>query len=92
MPDSAIAAFERYLAAPDFDRQSLGWQFAGDPAFLAGVRKRLGELYEAKGERARAATHYAAFVELWKDAAPELQPKVAAVRRRLASRGAAEPR
>ena len=32
----------------------------------------------------RAHEHYAAFVDLWKNADPELQPKVAAVRRRMA--------
>jgi hypothetical protein len=29
-----------------------------DPTALAGVAKRLGELYEAKGERAKAAEYY----------------------------------
>jgi tetratricopeptide (TPR) repeat protein len=78
MPDSAIVMFERYLATPFFARGR------PDAWFLAGVLKRLGELYEARGDRARAATYYAKFVELWKDADPELQPKVADVRRRLA--------
>ena len=82
MPDSAIAMYERYLATPRFlgvfptVRQI-------DPAFLAGAHKRLGELYEAKGERQKAISHYLAFVELWKDADPVLAPKVAAVRQRL---------
>ena len=60
-------------------------QFADpvDPIFLAGVRRRLGELYEAKGDTAKAVEHYQAFVEQWKSADPELQPRVAEVRRRL---------
>jgi tetratricopeptide (TPR) repeat protein len=83
MPDSAIAMYERYLAAP-----RLYWFFPRsrqlDPGFLAGAHKRLGELYEAKGDRQQAISHYLAFVELWKDADPALAPKVAAVRQRLA--------
>ena len=78
MPDSAIAMFERYVALPFVGR------LGGDAWYLAGVFKRLGELYDGKGDRARAAANYAKFVELWKDADPELQPKVAAARRRLA--------
>ncbi len=31
-----------------------------------------------------ALSHYVQFVELWKDADPELQPKVAQVRQRIA--------
>jgi hypothetical protein len=40
-------------------------------------------MYEAKGKAAKAAEHYQAFVDLWKNADPELQPKVADVRARL---------
>ena len=50
---------------------------------LGPAHKRLGELYEARGDTKRAAEHYAAFVELWKRADPELQPKVAEARMRL---------
>jgi hypothetical protein len=55
-----------------------------DMLYLAGVQKRLGELYEAKGNREKAAAHYLAFVDLWKNADPELQPAVTAVKQRLA--------
>jgi hypothetical protein len=47
------------------------------------VRQRLGELYEAKGNVEKALEHYTAFVELWKDADPELQPRVRDVRGRI---------
>jgi tRNA A-37 threonylcarbamoyl transferase component Bud32/tetratricopeptide (TPR) repeat protein len=80
MPDSAITMYERYLATPS----SQNGAFPLDPRFLAGTHKRLGELYEAKGERAKAAGHYLQFVEQWKNADAVLQPKVAEVRRRLA--------
>jgi tRNA A-37 threonylcarbamoyl transferase component Bud32/tetratricopeptide (TPR) repeat protein len=78
-PDSAIFHWERYLE----ERQTRNPQ--RDAGFLAGVHKRLGELYEAKGDLTRAESHYDAFVDLWKNADPELQPKVAEVKKRLAT-------
>jgi hypothetical protein len=78
MPDSAIAYWERYLTTP------YTGSAGQDASWLAGIRKRLGELYEAKGDLQRAATNYVAFVELWKNADPELQPQVAEARKRLA--------
>jgi tetratricopeptide (TPR) repeat protein len=79
MPDSAIAMFERYLSTPHWNRYDL----PADGLQLAAAHKRLGELYERRGDRAKAASHYAKFVELWKDADPDLQPKVREVRARL---------
>jgi tetratricopeptide (TPR) repeat protein len=76
-PDSAIAHFEAYL--DDSTVRAPG----RDAIVLAGIHKRLGELYEAKGDVPRAITHYSRFVELWKDADPALQPRVEAVKRRL---------
>jgi eukaryotic-like serine/threonine-protein kinase len=88
MPDSATMMYERYLALPHF----MGpWRLL-DASVLAGMQKRLGELYEAKGEREKALSHYLQFVALWKDADPELQPKVAAVRQRIAHLRDAERR
>ena len=45
--------------------------------------QRLGDLYEAKGNNARALDAYARFVDLWKNADPELQPTVRDVRARI---------
>jgi len=75
--DSAIAAGEAYitLALPN--------RLDQDALFLAGIRQRLGELYEQKGNIDKALEHYSAFVELWKDADPELQPRVRDVRGRV---------
>ena len=56
---------------------------AVDQTWLAGSHKRLGELYEAKGDAAKAADHYRKFITLWGKADPELQPQVAEARRRL---------
>ncbi|MEO6208835.1 MAG: tetratricopeptide repeat protein [Gemmatimonadaceae bacterium] len=80
MPDSAIAMYERYLATPAV----LSYYPLLDAQMLAGIHKRLGEMYEAKGDRDRAISHYLQFVNLWKDADPELQPKVIQVKQRLA--------
>jgi tetratricopeptide (TPR) repeat protein len=77
VPDSAIVHYERYLATP------LSYRLFEDLNYLGATHKRLGELYEQQGNRTKAAQHYGAFVELWKDADPELQPVVADVRRRL---------
>ena len=80
MSDSAVVTFERYLATPYWQSSNM----RADALHLAGTYKRLGELYEAKGDREKAVSNYMKFVALWKDADPELQPKVAEVRRRLA--------
>ena len=75
-PDSAIAEFELYASAND------GW-LTTQRDFLAGSHKRLGELYDTKGNTAKAMEHYQKFVDLWKDADPELQSKVREARARL---------
>jgi tetratricopeptide (TPR) repeat protein len=75
--DSAIAVFERYIDLPFAQRSD-------DQYYLAGSHERLGELYEAKGDKAKAQSHYLKFLEIWKNADPELQPKVAEVRARVA--------
>jgi eukaryotic-like serine/threonine-protein kinase len=83
--DSALAVFSRYTDSP-----SDPTRIFGDAFTLAGAHKRLGELYEAKGNREKALSHYAGFVELWKNADPELQPLVKQVRDRMAKLQRAE--
>jgi tRNA A-37 threonylcarbamoyl transferase component Bud32/tetratricopeptide (TPR) repeat protein len=78
--DSAIVHYERSVSEYSFDRMSGPFL---DPLLLAPYSKRLGELYEQKGDRATSARHYRNFVNLWKNADAELQPQVAEVRRRL---------
>jgi eukaryotic-like serine/threonine-protein kinase len=78
VPDSAIAVYERYLTTKWPDRAEV------DAVFLPAVHKRLGELYEARGEREKALAHYRAFIDLWKDADPEMQPKVTDAKQRVA--------
>jgi tetratricopeptide (TPR) repeat protein len=76
-PDSAIAYFEHYLDTPFLFRMNQ------DVIQRAWILRRLGELYEAKGEPAKAEQYYRQFVEQWKDADPVLQPQVTEVRNRL---------
>jgi tetratricopeptide (TPR) repeat protein len=75
--DSALAAFNRYLAVAAPWRGNVEWM--GD----AAVQKRLGELYDGRGDTADAVKHYAAFAELWKNADADLQPVVTTVKKRL---------
>jgi tetratricopeptide (TPR) repeat protein len=77
-PDSAIAAFTKYV-----ELAARPARVGIDEFFLAGSYERLGELLETKGDRAGAAHYYTKFIELWKNADADLQPKVAEVRKRL---------
>jgi eukaryotic-like serine/threonine-protein kinase len=78
LPDSALAHFQR-------------WADVGENIWEAGVYNhwaplayfRLGELYEVKGERAKAVDYYGRFTELWREADPEFQPKVQEAKRRI---------
>jgi tetratricopeptide (TPR) repeat protein len=76
--DSAIAVYERFLVTPEVVRA------VPDATYLAIIYRRLGELYEGRGERDKAREYYSRFIELWKDCDPELRPHVAEARRRLA--------
>jgi tetratricopeptide (TPR) repeat protein len=80
MPDSAIATYERYVTTPS----SFVWP---DTYGLAPAHLRLAELYDSRRNTARAMAHYRKFVDLWKNADPALQPKVAKARARLAASG-----
>ena len=73
----AAAAWEEFMARPESV-----WDVG---LIYALTHERLGEAYEALGEKAKAAQHYARFAELWKDADPELQPRVRYARERAAA-------
>jgi tetratricopeptide (TPR) repeat protein len=76
--DSAIAYYERYLNTPALFRLFV------DDFWRARSYRRLGELHEARGDAAKAVEYYNEFVEVWKDADPELQPQGEDVRARIA--------
>jgi hypothetical protein len=50
---------------------------------LTQVHRQLGAIYEAQGARAKAVEQYTAFLDLWRDADPALQPQVKEVKDRL---------
>lgn len=47
--------------------------------------ERLGELYDANGDRDDAIAFYSGFAELWKDADPDLRPRADRARTRAAT-------
>ena len=76
--DSSIVLFERALSLPSLARGTdyeAGW--------YSEALQMLGELYEARGDRAKAAGFYRQYVELLDGADAALQPQVAAVKERL---------
>jgi tetratricopeptide (TPR) repeat protein len=78
-PDSAIAAYEKYLHTP------WKWRFESDATELGWTMLRLGELYEQRGDTGKATSVYTGLLQLWRQADGELEPSVAEVRRRLAT-------
>jgi tetratricopeptide (TPR) repeat protein len=79
MPDSALAIYEEYRRSPVGSRPRQG----PDRRMGAPRLEALAKMFDAKGDTANAITHYREFIELWKDADPELQPRVASARARL---------
>jgi len=75
--EGAIRAYERYAESMDL------YDLDYDAVYLASVHEQLGRMYDEAGNLEKAAEHYAAFVELWAEADPELQPRVTAARDRL---------
>ncbi|MEA3247583.1 MAG: protein kinase [Gemmatimonadota bacterium] len=77
-PDSAITYFER-VRSPAV---RTGAYFYA-PLAMPVATRRLGELYEAKGDTAKAVAAYEEFVKLWKNADPDLQPQVTEIKARI---------
>jgi tetratricopeptide (TPR) repeat protein len=86
MTDSIIASYEAYKKTP------WGSNFKANLDVLvpAPLYEALAKAYDTKGDREKAAEAYRVFIELWKTADPELQPRVAAARKRLAELSPAE--
>jgi tetratricopeptide (TPR) repeat protein len=77
-PDSALAAYDRAMSSTVPVRNS------GEATVLGPTLRRMGELYEAKGNRDKAKEYYSRFVDLWRDADSDFQPAVQEVKARLA--------
>ncbi|MGI9141427.1 MAG: protein kinase domain-containing protein [Gemmatimonadaceae bacterium] len=80
--DSTIALLTRYVEMRRIGKND------SDSFDLAPAHERLGRLFEARGDRARASAHYSKFIELWRSADPELQPRVQAAKQRITRLGA----
>jgi serine/threonine-protein kinase len=87
-------ALERYLQAELLAqlgraKEALEWYesiaqlHVTDLIYLAPSHFGRAEIHERLGERDQAVHHYSRFIELWKDADPELQPRVDAARRAI---------
>jgi tetratricopeptide (TPR) repeat protein/tRNA A-37 threonylcarbamoyl transferase component Bud32 len=76
--DSAVVLYERAISTPGL------FGLFRESRTLAGNYRRLGEVYEERGEIDKAVDMYDRFVKLWQDADAELQPVVEDVRGRIA--------
>jgi tetratricopeptide (TPR) repeat protein len=77
--DSAIVLFERALATSS----AYGGNIY-EPGWYTQALVMLGDLYEAKGDRAKAAEYYRRYIDVFKDPDPPIAKQVAAVREKLA--------
>jgi eukaryotic-like serine/threonine-protein kinase len=84
-PDSAIVQYERFVNSHNTDPENREY-------FLAAALRRLGEMYESKGDRKKAVEYYGRFVDLWKNADAELQPLVADIRKQMTQLAGEPPR
>jgi tetratricopeptide (TPR) repeat protein len=76
-PDSALRMYERVANTPSLGIEARQYQ-------LPVALRRLGELYGERGNREKSLEYYGRFVDLWKDADPELQPLVTEARQAMA--------
>jgi tetratricopeptide (TPR) repeat protein len=77
--DSAIVLFERALATSS----PFGGQVY-EPGWYTQALLTLGELYEARGDRAKAAEYYRRHIDVFKNPDPQVAAQVEAVRQKLA--------
>jgi tRNA A-37 threonylcarbamoyl transferase component Bud32/tetratricopeptide (TPR) repeat protein len=79
MVDSALYYHDIYKKTPVGSRPREG----PDYRIGAPMIERLAKMYDTKGDTANAVLQYNEFIQMWKDADPELQPRVAAARERV---------
>jgi tetratricopeptide (TPR) repeat protein len=77
--DSALKYYELAATLPNTDNQGVE-----DAVWQPSTLRRLGELYESRGDKAKALDYYGQFVSLWKNADPDLQPQVKRVKEAMA--------
>jgi tetratricopeptide (TPR) repeat protein len=78
-PDSALKYYEQAATLPNTDDAGVE-----DAIWQPSTLRRLGELYESKGEKTKALNYYGQFVALWKNADADLQPQVKQVKETMA--------
>jgi DNA-binding SARP family transcriptional activator/TolB-like protein len=87
-------AYDRYfrgelLQRAGRDDEALGWFYsiaeraAYELVYLAPAHLRQAEISDRRGNRSQAAQHYSRFIELWREADPELQPMVVEAQKKL---------
>ena len=76
--DSARAVYERVLAAPP------AGTWVEELTFIGPTYERLGQMYDARGNREKALHYYGKFAETWRKADKEYQPRVTAAKARMA--------
>ncbi len=79
MADSVLAQYQAYRQTSSGRRPLQG----PDVTLGAPLMEALAKIYDAKGDVPDAVAMYGAFVDTWKNADPELQPRVKAARERL---------
>ncbi len=77
--DSSRVLLERALDTP-----SLGGGFVYETAWYAQALQQLGDIYESRGDRAKAASYFTKYVELFKDADPLMAAQVRVAQDKLA--------
>jgi DNA-binding SARP family transcriptional activator/Tfp pilus assembly protein PilF len=91
---SVAEASDRYLRAELLhhlgrDEEAIGWyrsiaqRASYELVYVAPAERRLAMIYDARGDQAAAREHYRRFIDLWREADPQLQPAVAEAERRL---------
>src|SRR5678815_5743118 len=76
---AAAQVYERYATTPWF------WRYESDALELGPALEHLAALYDAAGERDKAASARTRLVQLWRRADAELQPAVARARAGIGS-------
>jgi tetratricopeptide (TPR) repeat protein len=79
IPDSALKYYEQAATLPNTDDTGVE-----DAIWQPSTLRRLGELYESRGDRQKALQYYGQFVALWKNADADLQPQVKQVKETMA--------